>query len=237
MNPNEIYENNLVIEYKKANGIFYTCDSLTDYIINKCLELYDKENITILDPACGAGNFLLSANKYIDQYKLYGVDIDDNAIKLCRSQLPNANIKCGNSIIGFDWENEFKSILDEGGFDIIIGNPPYIRAGGFTKLKKYLSNNYQAYHGNADIYVYFIERALSLLKPNGLLFFITSNKWLLSQYGYPLRKLLLKHITIIEIYKSLNRRYFPNVNVDLMMFLLCKKSTEDNYEFTVYEDF
>ncbi len=74
------------------------------------------------------------------------------------------------------------------GFDVVIGNPPYVRHELFTHLKGHLGqrpDGYVAYHGMADLYVYFFERALSVLKPQGRLGFIVSNKWLRSGYAAP----------------------------------------------------
>jgi hypothetical protein len=106
------------------------------------------------------------------------------------------NIKIGNSIINdakitdlpFNWENEFPQIFAEGGFDVVIGNPPYIRQELLSPFKPYLQENYQTYDGVADIYIYFYEKGLNLLKPAGIISYIVTNKWLRSGYGEPLRR-------------------------------------------------
>jgi hypothetical protein len=118
------------------------------------------------------------------------------------------NIKCGNSLIGpdyfeaqllpddeeirhinpFDWEAEFPEIMAAGGFDAVIGNPPYVRQETLGDQKKYFQQNYRVYHGIADLYTYFIERGMSLLKPNGVFCYIVANKWLRANYGKPLRR-------------------------------------------------
>jgi hypothetical protein len=125
----------------------------------------------------------------------------------------SANIKCGNSLIGtdyicvddaelkrvkpFDWAREFPGIFDrrdaenaeeKTGFDAVIGNPPYVRQELLGDTKKYFEQNYAAYHGTADLYAYFIERGVSLLKPNGVFGFIVANKWMRTNYGEPLRR-------------------------------------------------
>ncbi|MCP4682366.1 MAG: N-6 DNA methylase, partial [Desulfobacterales bacterium] len=96
------------------------------------------------------------------------------------------NIKCGNSLIGpdfyenrqmnifdeeemyrvnaFDWESEFSDIMKNGGFDAVIGNPPYVRQESLSVFKEYFKKSYQCYHGTADLYAYFIERGVSLLR-------------------------------------------------------------------------
>lgn len=128
------------------------------------------------------------------------------------------NIKCGNSLIGtdyydgmfdfgednevkpFDWKKEFKEIFapsprGEGwggveGFDIVIGNPPYVRQEMLGKQKEYFQKVYKVYHGMADLYTYFFERGISLLKPDGIFGIIVANKWMRANYGEPLRKWL-----------------------------------------------
>jgi type I restriction-modification system DNA methylase subunit len=119
------------------------------------------------------------------------------------------NIKCGNSLIGtdiripdmpqedvsrinpFDWEREFSEIMTAGGFDAVIGNPPYVRQEGLTEQKKYFETHYAVYQGTADLYTYFIEKGISLLCPKGQFSFIVANKWMRANYGKPLRKYLL----------------------------------------------
>lgn len=86
-----------------------------------------------------------------------------------------------------------------GGFDIIVGNPPYIqlqKKGIFSDAEKYIYQTlgeFCSYKARGDIYTLFFERGIQLLKPNGLLGFITSNKYLRAEYGKPLRNYLLDH--------------------------------------------
>lgn len=95
----------------------------------------------------------------------------------------------------FEWRFEFPEVLnDDGdftGFDIVIGNPPYIRQEVIKEQKSYLKNGYQNYTGASDLYVFFVERAFSILKKGGQFNFIMPNKWMQAEYGKPLRKYLL----------------------------------------------
>ena len=72
---------------------------------------------------------------------------------------------------------------------MVVGNPPYVRQEWLSDYKPYLQTAYKAYHGMADLYVYFYELGLNVLKPGGLLSFIVTNKWMKSGYGEPLRRL------------------------------------------------
>ena len=91
----------------------------------------------------------------------------------------------------FDWNDDekgFGKIMKEGGFDAVIGNPPYVRQEMLGEFKPYFQSNYKAYHGMADIYVYFIEKAVSLLKDDGQFSYIVANKWMRANYGEPIRR-------------------------------------------------
>jgi len=92
----------------------------------------------------------------------------------------------------FEWRFEFPEVLDEEGrftgFDVVIGNPPYIRQEQLKELKPYFKSNFTVYHGSADLYSYFIEKGLNLLREQGLFHYIVSNKWMRANYGKPLRE-------------------------------------------------
>ncbi|HHT9116338.1 MAG TPA: Eco57I restriction-modification methylase domain-containing protein, partial [Candidatus Wunengus californicus] len=90
----------------------------------------------------------------------------------------------------FDWKTEFPEIMKNGGFDVVIGNPPYVRQEGLGDLKEYFKRKYTVYHGMADLYAYFIEKGVSLLKDKGIFGYIVANKWMRANYGEPLRKWL-----------------------------------------------
>ena len=135
----------------------------------------------------------------------------------------SGNIKWGNSLIGsdfysgeqltlfddeallkvkpFDWEGAdgFGEIMAAGGFDAVIGNPPYVRQETLGKaFKDYAKARYETYAGTADLYTYFIERGVKLLNENGLFSVIVANKWLRTRYGKPLRTWMKKR-EILEI--------------------------------------
>jgi hypothetical protein len=135
------------------------------------------------------------------------------------------NIKCGNSLIGpdfyenqqmnldeaeiyrinvFDWHAEFPEIMKAGGFDAVIGNPPYVRQETLGHAKPYFQKHFSVYQGTADLYVYFIEKSLSLLRTDGLFGFIVSNKWMRANYGNPLRQWMKQqHISEIADFGDL----------------------------------
>ncbi|MCI0474603.1 MAG: BREX-1 system adenine-specific DNA-methyltransferase PglX, partial [Ignavibacteria bacterium] len=131
------------------------------------------------------------------------------------------NIVCGNSLIGtdiiyeesssglfekkrritseeerqlnpMDFEKRFPEIMKNGGFDAIVGNPPYVRQEQLGNIKEYLINHYVVFLGMADLYSYFIERGIKLLNETGKFGYIVANKWMRANYGVNLRKFLLR---------------------------------------------
>jgi len=123
------------------------------------------------------------------------------------------NIRCGNSLVApdyfdykqahpfnmeerkrinaFDWKAEFPQVTAAGGFDAVIGNPPYVRQESLKEQKEYFQSRYAVYQGTADLYAYFIEKGISLLRDGGIFSYIVANKWMRANYGKPLRKFLL----------------------------------------------
>lgn len=100
----------------------------------------------------------------------------------------------------FLWHLFFQDVLNEGGFDIVIANPPYVRQEVIKDYKPLLeAEGYDCYTGTADLFVYFYERSLKLLNERGILTFITSNKYYRSGYGEGLRKLLAQNLRIREM--------------------------------------
>lgn len=131
------------------------------------------------------------------------------------------HIKCGNSLIGpdfyegeqlalfddesrmrvntFDWRAEFPEIMAAGGFDAIIGNPPYVRQESLSEFKDYFSRHYEAFGGTADLYAFFMERGVRLLRDGGRFGIIVSSSFLRTTYAEPLRRTLKKHAAVFGI--------------------------------------
>lgn len=85
------------------------------------------------------------------------------------------------------------------GFDVVIGNPPYVRQEAIKDDKPRYKPHYECYNGTADLYVYFYERSFQLLNAYGVLSFITSNKWFRAKYGADLRRYMVSHTEIRQI--------------------------------------
>jgi very-short-patch-repair endonuclease len=109
----------------------------------------------------------------------------------------------------FEWRFEFPEVLDDEGhfmgFDVVIGNPPYIRQEELKEVKPYLSDHYQTFAGTADLYVYFVELGLRLLQDDAGFTFIIPNKWMRAGYGQKLRQFVKSH----QIYELLDYGDLP----------------------------
>ncbi|OKH42925.1 type I restriction endonuclease subunit M [Calothrix sp. HK-06] len=101
---------------------------------------------------------------------------------------------------GFDWAVEFAEVFADKGFDILISNPPYVRQELIKDLKPTLQKVYPAtYNGTSDLYCFFYTRALQLLKPNGMLAFISPNKWFRAKYGDKLKQHIAETCQVYSI--------------------------------------
>jgi hypothetical protein len=155
------------------------------------------------------------------------------------------NVQCGNSLIGmdftltvawkemsdaeqqrvnvFDFRRAFPSVPKRG-FDAVIGNPPYIRMEWFAPLKTYLAANYQAHEERADLYAYFLERALKLVNPNGLVGEIVSNKFIRAKYGALLRAALHEYGRVVAVVDFAGANVFHGATVRTVVLILEPKS-------------
>jgi len=187
---------------------------------------------------------------------LFGVDINEESVEIAqlalwlRTAKPqrklsslSENIKCGNSLISdpaiagdkaFDWEKEFPQVFAKGGFDVVIGNPPY-GADLSKEQKKYLETRFDTFEYQVNTYVVFYERGLNLLKEYGILGYITPATFTTQYYYKKLRN-------FIQNYKMLNiSRYmyevFPDANIGDTISLILRNDTnnKENIDLSVYQ--
>ena len=162
----------------------------------------------------GASIVFQGIENSILENNLYGVDINEESVEIAqlalwlRTAKPrrklntlNKNIKCGNSLISdpavagdkaFDWQKEFPQVFEKGGFDVVIGNPPYVHLESITETSIQLEQlGYRTYNKRGDLYCIFVEKAFQLAKTGGLVSYIMPNKWLQAGYGKELRSYFL----------------------------------------------
>ncbi|MBO8144565.1 MAG: Eco57I restriction-modification methylase domain-containing protein [Thermodesulfobacterium sp.] len=127
-----------------------------------------------------------------------------------------------------DWFDPEWMFGVEDGFDIVIGNPPYVRQERIKELKPILkTQGYKTFVSTADIYVYFYEKGFNFLKTDGILCFISSNKWMRAKYGELLRKFLKENTQVLKLIDFSGYRVFAQT-VDTCIVLFKKKSGEEN---------
>ncbi len=117
------------------------------------------------------------------------------------------------------------------GFDIVIGNPPYVRQENITRLKATLKKQYACYTGKSDLYVYFYERGLRLLNKRGVHSFVCSNSWLDVGYGAPLQKYLLENTRAALICHSEAKREFASADINTIVSILQNGKAEADSQF------
>lgn len=172
---------------------------------------------------------------------LFGVDVNEESVEIAKLSLwlrtakrnrklnsLNENIKCGNSLIdnkeiagekAFNWQEEFPKVFENGGFDIVIGNPPYVQVNDL------MYSNYET-QKCSDLYAYFFEKGLQILKSNGYFAYITPSLFIKGMKFESLRKYLLKNTTILEILDK-GDKVFEDVKMPTSISVLLKTKKEN----------
>lgn len=176
---------------------------------------------------------------------LFGVDLNEESVEIAKLSLwlrtaePNRklnslnnNIKCGNSLIddpevagdkAFTWQQEFPQVFAKGGFDVVIGNPPYVRRTQISEnLKIEIDKKYQSAYKQYDLYVLFNELSVYITKPNSFIGFIQPNKFLSAEYGLKINIFLLNNVEIKSIYDVSLDNVFSEASVYPYIFIYRK---------------
>ena len=202
----------------------------------------------------GDAMILSEVENAILENNIYGVDINEESVEIAKLSLwlrtaqkgrkltsLNNNIKCGNSLIddpifagdkAFNWQNEFPEVFAKGGFDVIIGNPPYVDIKGLDNdLVKVLFNTYKTTENRINLYSIFIEKGYDLVKKDGFLSFINPNSILVNSSYTKIRKLLLDDMTRIV---KLPDDVFEDATVETIIFEFRKDYSNDKVNIIVY---
>ncbi|MHA1314789.1 MAG: Eco57I restriction-modification methylase domain-containing protein [Candidatus Helarchaeota archaeon] len=207
-----------VIECKKRFKIF-EAGNVPEAIVEKILEMNIKQGHSLIPGINGLnisdlpneGKSVIILRKQLKNVQIHNqfddfIKIHDELLKnkkIMKKKLISRVLKdefdAETSFNPFFWNLEFPEIINSGGFDFIVGNPPYIRVHKQDKrTKSFLQKNYFVAKYDFDIYVCFIELSLHLLKQHGILSFITSDKFLSRRYGKKLRTLILNNAILQE---------------------------------------
>lgn len=218
----------LYLEYEKTN--------------NKIAELTGQRSI-------------LDLNKEILNNNLFGVDINEESIEITKLSLwlktaergkplesLKANFISGNSLgfnesvpgSSFYWKDAFKDVFDQGGFDVVLGNPPYVRQELFSDIKPWLEKNYKVYHGALDLYGYFFELGCNLLTHKGRMAYISNATFFKTSSSEKLRKYLINETSLEKIIDFGDVQVFEGVTTYPAILVIEKSSAQTNSKIQVF---
>ena len=184
---------------------------------------------------------------------LFGVDLNEESVEIAKLSLwlrtaqpnrklndLNGNLKCGNSLIddatvagdkAFSWQQAFPKVFEKGGFDVIIGNPPYVFTRGndhFKDLNEFIWSKYKHNKGKLNLYSIFLELTMStLLKPKGTMGFITPETFIRTSTYQDIRKFVINNFNLrsIQVYGI---GVFENVTAETVVMIIDNKFENDN---------
>jgi predicted type IV restriction endonuclease len=190
------------VEVTKLSLLLKVLEGENDQSISHQLKLFHQRALPDLGNNIKCGNSLIGN----DFYHSVGVQ-ETMALYDEKNEEEEDKFK----INAFNWNSKqgFAEIMENGGFDAVIGNPPYVRQELLGPFKEYFKTHFKVYHSTADLYSYFIEQGINLLNENGLFSVIVANKWMRANYGEPLRK-WMKLKTIHEIVDFGDLHVFKN---------------------------
>lgn len=189
---------------------------------------------------------------------IFGVDINEESVEIAKLSLwlhtaqknrklttLNNNIKCGNSLIddpevagekAFNWQKEFPEVFEKGGFDVVIGNPPYVNLNNIKneEEKNFFKSHYSTVKEMCDLYSIFTEKSKSLLCKNGLLGFIFSNSWLGIKSFYAFREFLAKEVKVSRLVE-LPEKVFADATVKTCICFYTNTKPTEKDEIEIYK--
>jgi type I restriction-modification system DNA methylase subunit len=196
--------------------------------LNQALDFLIREHAYLdeLNKQLFGGFFVFpDIENQILEHNIYGVDLNEESIEIAKLSLwlrtaqpkrkltsLNNNIKCGNSLIdskaiagdkAFNWKEQFPEVFAKGGFDVIIGNPPYVRVqtikDNIEKESNELERIYKSATRRYDLFVLFMEKSKTLINDKGVASYILPHKFLVADFGHAIREFLLENLFINEI--------------------------------------
>jgi len=235
------------------NGAVYTPKNIKDFIVQKTLTKVKKRQESIIagDISCGCGAFLYTlakqlhleiGNSYKEIFKnnLYGLDISSSSINRTKILLSLLAVSEGEdekefsfnlyvaNALSFDWLNHVPVIKKNKGFDLIVGNPPYVRAKNLEEQTKKLLNNWSVTKsGNPDLYIPFFEIGQKYLQPNGILGYITVNSFYKSMNARALRKYFKEKSADLQIIDFGHEKIFGSKSAYTCICLISNKPSRN----------
>jgi len=235
------------MQLRKDTGAHYTPTSLADFVAAQILDqletriLDKKHKIRIIDPAVGDGELLLSLIKLahdrnLNNLEVFGCDISQDAVnasqKLISENFPSTSLRIEKRdflewVLDFYNESLFSPATEASRFDIVIANPPYVRTQvmGSEKAKR-LAKQFNL-SGRVDLYHAFLKGIEKILKSNGILGIIVSNRFLTTKSGVTVRKNLLSSFNILHVWDFGDTRLFEAAVLPAVLLLEKAKGMPD----------
>ena len=238
----EAVKNIKIVDPACGSGAFLI--TAFEYLLNYNNYLNDK----IFD-LTGTKDLFSDTTKEILQNNIFGVDLNKESVEITKLSLwlktadknktlatLENNIKCGNSLIddieiagelAFNWEKEFPQVFKNGGFDVVVGNPPYVfTRDNFSELEKsYYIKEYRSSTYKINTYILFMEKSFKLLKNKGYSSMIVPNSWLMMYSGKGIREYILENTKLLEIV-NLEGHSFESANVETIIYIGYKETGE-----------
>lgn len=233
-------------ELKSAKGIIRGL-SVADKHRKEKKEQTDRLEIVVKKYKDSLQEMLELKDKYFNQHEYKNKkDTEDNILKLEKEIFKTILTIRGKQDLVYKldralknesrpfflWDNYFYEVYVDSGFDIVIGNPPYVR-GSRIENKALIKKEFEeVYTGNADLLIYFYVLGFNLLKDKGILSYITSNKWLRAGYGEKFRKYLLENVDVLDIIDFGGLEIFEGTGVDVNILTGRKSKELDEWNYT-----
>ncbi len=240
---------------KEVNGAVYTPKHIRDFIVKETLDGYNIDELKRLavgDIACGCGGFFYTVSQLIREktkqsyYKIfknniYGLDIEEYSIERTKILLSvlalengedknlTFNLFVGNAL-SFDWSEESKNIKKNDGFDVIVGNPPYVGASKMDLETKELIKKWSVSSvGKSDLYIPFFQIGMDNLKADGKLGYITVNTFYRSLNGRGIRNYFSENQFSLKIIDFGGEQVFKGRTTYTCICLLQKNTGKIEY--------
>ncbi len=213
--------------------------------LNYLIEEHEKIDDIIAD-LTNSPLRLFDTDKNILENNLFGVDINEESVEIAQLSLwlrtakkdrklskLNNNIKCGNSLLAseFDWNIEFPDIMKNGGFDVVIGNPPYIKEYTNRQAFDGLHGN-TCYQGKMDLWYFFGALALDIIKKDyGLIGYIAPNNWITNSGASKFRNIVLNKGKLTEFIDFGDFKVFDSAGIQTMIYIMKSSENNENYDF------
>jgi len=204
------------IEYRKSLGQYFTPRSIREALLSKLPT--NIKNPKILDPACGTGEFLITAKKYFKNPQLFGWDIDKKLVGIAKKVVPEANFKQLDALLNEDYNK----------YDFVIGNPPYFEFTPSENIRKKFGS---IINGRLNIFSLFIYQGLKWLKEGGYLAYVVPPSMNNGAYFLKLRKFIVENSNIEYLHILDNPKIFRGALQSTMLLILKKGKNKGNYLF------